>query len=135
MTKSYQDQRQHRRKVAGTTRGLTEHNVRARRRKGEKPMGGKGELVSVVTAFRKGILDKQNSSRWCFAVCAPLESLLPIWGYSCELTHGHIGKWEHCWLTLPNGEIVDPTADQFKKPNGEDMPAVYFGEKPTWYNE
>ena len=91
------------------------------------------ELLRLVTDFRKGILGKHDSESWCFMVCAPLEGFLPLWGYTAKLTDGHVCGLPHVWLTLPDGQIVDPTADQFKKPNGESMPPVYIGEKPEWY--
>ena len=41
---------------------------------------------------------------------------------------------EHFYLLLPDGRILDPTASQFIAPDGSDMPEIYLGAKPEWYN-
>lgn len=96
---------------------------------------GKGtrELRSTVLSFRKGVLGKEPSDRMCFAVCAPLQGFLSILGYDTQLVEGDFGRTNHFWLKLPDGSIIDPTADQFRKPDGSPMPKVYIGELPAWY--
>ena len=91
------------------------------------------ELLRIVTDFREGILGDWISNRKCFIVCLPLAGFLPLCGYEAELTEGQINGYQHFWLTLPDGQIIDPTADQFTRPDGTDMPVVYIGEKPDWY--
>ena len=63
-----------------------------------------------------------------------INSYLRTLGYSCELIDGKVNSNHHCWLKVDD-IIVDPTADQFKKPNGARMPKIYVGEKPKWYKE
>ena len=41
--------------------------------------------------------------------------------------------WDHVWLKLEDGRILDPTADQFTNMDGSAMPAVFLGKKPDWY--
>ena len=90
------------------------------------------ELIKFATQFRDGILGSQPSNWMCFAVCAPLQTLLNMSGVETELTEGVIVEdgyeISHTWLTLADGRILDPTADQF-----DILPAVYLGEKPATY--
>lgn len=96
-------------------------------------------LHRIVSGFRKGILGKRSSAAMCFAVCAPLQGYLSMLGYDAEMVEGKMRykdvgiNSEHYWLRLSDGRIIDPTADQFKAPDGSQMPAVYIGEKPEWY--
>jgi hypothetical protein len=34
---------------------------------------------------------------------------------------------------MQDGRIIDPTADQFYTPTWAEMPPVYIGELPDWY--
>lgn len=91
------------------------------------------ELRETVTAFRKGILNGRDSDQMCFAVCAALQGWLRFLGVETELVEGDFGRTDHYWLALPDGRIIDPTADQFTTPAGEKMPKVYIGDRPLWY--
>ncbi len=99
----------------------------------------KNKLLKIVTAFREGLLDNKPSKSMCVVVSSALESYLCFEGYQCEITMGKIDinkdEYEHTWLTLPSGEIIDATADQFSKPDGTGMPPVYIGRKPVWYKQ
>lgn len=44
MSKSYKDQRRHRHKVGGTSKGLQEHNKRGKRRKVRRPFKSDGHM-------------------------------------------------------------------------------------------
>ncbi len=95
-------------------------------------------LRRIVENFRDGLLDGKSSASKCFMVSSALAGYLSFAGYSCILTKGEIDgeeESEHFWLTLPDGTIIDPTADQFKQPGGQDMPSVFVGIKPEWYKE
>lgn len=67
----------------------------------------------------------------CFAVCGPLQPLLSLAGVETELVEAwfkrEYGEQNHYWLKLPDGRILDPTADQFG------LPAVYLGPIPEDY--
>jgi hypothetical protein len=94
------------------------------------------DLLDCALEFRQGILENGSSPRMCFAVCAPLQGFLSaIYNFETELTEGAIGEHQHYWLTLPDGQIIDPTADQFPNPTGEPMPEVFIGTRPDWYVE
>lgn len=83
------------------------------------------ELLKYVTEFRKGILGRHASKAMCLAVCMPLSCLLTLEGVENTLVEGEVGEWNHYWLELPDGRILDPTADQF----GGFLP-VYLGPLP-----
>ena len=98
------------------------------------------QLIKITTQFTKGIIGKRNKTDgYCFMVSAALQSYLNLLhGMRCELIEGEIrpnkgAAWNHFWLELEDGRILDPTADQFKDPDGSDRPMVYIGKKPKWY--
>ena len=91
------------------------------------------QIKKYASDFRKGLLKDYPSESMCFVVTSPLATLLILEGIQCELTEGMVGKCHHFWIEFPNGNILDPTADQFKTPEGQDMPKVYIGQLPEWY--
>lgn len=94
-------------------------------------------LMRIVRDFRRGILNRKCSDGQCWVVCAPLAALLEVFGHKCELTEGHVGngvhREHHFWITLGDGRIIDPTADQFRPPHHKEMPQIYIGAQPKWY--
>lgn len=96
-------------------------------------------LHRIALDFRRGILGDNPSAWMCFAVCAPLQGFLSMLGYQTELINGCLLDGDgdelcHYWLKLPDGRIIDPTADQFSTPE-RPMPEVYIGKLPEWYQE
>lgn len=75
------------------------------------------DVGKIAKQFTKGILDGRPSTDMCYIVCSPLVSYLRVCGIECELTEGNIHHCEndlhHFWITLSDGRIIDPTADQF----------------------
>jgi hypothetical protein len=93
------------------------------------------ELRRFVTEFRAGILNGRPSDRMCFAVCAPLQSVLAICGVETDLVEADFDMWRptnHVWLQCADGMIIDPTADQFSSPSRR-FPKVYIGPLPAQY--
>lgn len=88
-------------------------------------------LVKQVEAFRSGILWHTTSHGMCFAVSAPLQAYLSFLGLHTKLVQGRYKRMEHYWLELPDGRILDATADQFSVT----MPAVYLGALPKYYRK
>lgn len=88
-------------------------------------------LVDYAMHFRRGILDGRRSDMMCFAVCAPLASLLNLNGVQTALVESIVdldeGEINHFWLRLLDGRALDPTIDQFKKFMGKRLPKVYLG--------
>lgn len=70
-------------------------------------------------------------------VTAPLQSYLSFLKVESKLIEGFVTIGEaitnHYWIELPDGRIIDPTADQFNEIKKQDMPKVYLGQKPDWY--
>lgn len=86
-------------------------------------------LTRIAEDFRDGLLNGRHSRLMCFAVCAPLQSLLSISGIETELVEVEFPGINHFYLRLLDGRILDPTADQF------DLPAVYLGPVPEKYRD
>lgn len=87
-------------------------------------------LLRIARDFRKGILGKRPSRDMCFAVSAPLQGFLSaLYGIQTELETVDFGDTTHVWLRLPDGRILDATADQFG------LAAIYLGDVPELYKE
>lgn len=99
-------------------------------------------LRAVAADFSAGIIEGiggGSSTGMCDAVCLPLE------GYLCAIerievrtVHGDFvlpsgSTLEHWWLELPNGEILDPTADQLASHGLPKLPRIYIGPRPQFY--
>ncbi len=91
------------------------------------------QLVRHAREFRDGILDGDPSTSMCFAICAPLAGLLKFYGVEVELVEGMNDIGNHVWLRLPDGRVLDPTADQYNGVHGATFPPVYLGE-PTRFH-
>lgn len=91
----------------------------------------KETLRRVAVEFMTGLNFPSSKDR-CYMACAPLGGYLNAFGTPCRITEGRVSKHHHYWITLPDGTIVDPTADQFND-HRRVLPAVYVGPKPAWY--
>jgi hypothetical protein len=95
------------------------------------------EIAKIARGFTKGLLGKADTTNKCFIVCNPLRAYLSYCGIKCELTEGEIHYqkcvWHHYWITLSDGKIIDPTADQFYKPEGGKLKNLYVKPKPGYY--
>lgn len=80
------------------------------------------KLVEFCLSYRSALLGDESSSRMCVAVSAPLKPLLELHGQHCELVEVSTTEFQHCFLKLRNGLVLDATADQFSG-----MPPVYLG--------
>lgn len=95
------------------------------------------ELYKICSEFRQGLLGGKSSKWMRFAVSAPLQAILCMYGYNSQLIYGEIETpdctIDHVWLELPDGQIIDATADQFNEELNKEMPDIYIGEIPNWY--
>lgn len=96
------------------------------------------DLEGAARDFRSGILDcaryNGESRGMCFAISSALGSFLAVfYGIEAKLIEGSVGDSNHFWLELPDGLILDPTADQFNGGEWPEMPSVYIGPKPAHY--
>lgn len=85
------------------------------------------KLKRLAAQFRDGILAGRSSEFMCFAVCAPLQAFLAALGLETQLVEVRFPEVNHVWLRLPDGRILDPTADQFG------LEPVYLGRIPFAY--
>lgn len=89
------------------------------------------DLVSIAREFRQGILGERASIGMCKVVSAPLQGFLAsVYGVETELVEVDFGTTNHVYLRLPDGRILDATADQFSG-----MPDVYLGPVPALYEQ
>lgn len=57
----------------------------------------------------------------CAVVCYPLQGYLGFLGVGTELVEVMLQYSNHFFLRMPDGRVLDPTADQFEGPK------VYLG--------
>ena len=85
------------------------------------------ELIEFSLEFRKGILGEYPSNYMCYAISAPLLSLLNIYGINGDLEESDLGECNHIYIRLSDGRVLDPSADQFNWCSREELPSVYLG--------
>lgn len=85
------------------------------------------ELTAFATEFRDEILGGRDSRLMCAAVSWPLAGILSMYGVEARARESHLGDCNHVWLELPDGRVLDPTADQFNDQLPVPMPPVYLG--------
>ena len=80
------------------------------------------QLLKATRQFRDGILEGRSSDRMCFMVCFALQGFLSACGLETLLIEAEFRDTNHVWLQLPDGRVLDPTADQFG------LAPVYLGQ-------
>lgn len=98
------------------------------------------ELIKITKQYVKGFLGNKESKGMCFIISSSLQSYLSLLGFKTKLIEGEIetdiGTWNHFWLELSDGRILDPTSDQFNSQQIlVQMPKVHLGEKPAFYKQ
>jgi hypothetical protein len=95
------------------------------------------ELLKASTEFRDGLLDCTqfggDPTGMCFAVSSALGGYLSMLGLDCRLAEDDFGFTNHVWLVLPDGRVLDATADQFNRRLRCKLPKVYLGPMPRIY--
>lgn len=91
------------------------------------------DLLRIARAARERITLGGKSSGYCAVVCVPLATYLAWRGMAAVDVHGAVGEWQHAWIALGDGRILDPTADQFNRPGASRMPPIYLGPIPAHY--
>ena len=90
------------------------------------------DLLYQASEFRAGLLDGRPSAGWCVDMSYALQGYLRFaTGLETRVMVSILEGIEteadaegHAFLMLPDGRILDATADQF----GSCYPAVYLGE-------
>ncbi len=98
-------------------------------------------LNKIVTEFVLGLLKKAKVTHAgnCYMMCQILKPYLSgLLGVetlinNCKVKQGRKKINHYYLLRVKDGMIIDATASQFKKPDGEQMPKVFIGQKPDWY--
>lgn len=85
------------------------------------------DLLAYSLEFRETILKGCSSERMCVAISAPLHAAFRARGTASELVVTDLGECEHVFLRLADGQVLDPTADQFNPFSREKLPGVYLG--------
>ena len=94
------------------------------------------ELRDFAWDFRQGIMPNGSPEGMCYAISAPLVALLNCCGVKAELVETDLSKnqnsvfYEHFWIRLEDGRVLDPTFDQFCS---EEPVPIYIGE-PTEFH-
>lgn len=84
-------------------------------------------LLIIATEFRKGILGRKKSNGMCAKVTWALQGYLGFCGVQCKVHESDVGRWNHVYLVLPDGRVIDCTADQFSTEKKK-YPPVYVGK-------
>jgi hypothetical protein len=86
------------------------------------------QLKQIAREMRNGILGKRSSRLMCMAISAPLQGMLSaVYNFDTKLEKVDFPQSNHVWLRLPDGRILDATADQFG------LDKVYLGQVPALY--
>ena len=86
------------------------------------------ELKNLCASFRKGLIKNREGDMMCGVVSYALQSYLSFLGQPCEIEEVDLKRCNHVFLRLPDGRVLDGTADQFGGPK------IYLGE-PLWYHK
>lgn len=97
------------------------------------PIRDDRELRRIARIAREHITLGAHPQGYCIAICVPLATYLTRRGVIAMDVHGGVGDWQHTWIALSDGRILDPTADQFNRPGAARMPAIYLGARPAHY--
>jgi hypothetical protein len=98
-------------------------------------------LKKIAVGFREGILDGRPSAGFCLMICLPLWAFIRAHIKGSRLVekdfyfqgeYGDPKTTNHFYIELPDGRILDPTADQFQRASGK-FPKVYLGPMPVEY--
>lgn len=86
------------------------------------------QLKRVASEMRAGIIGKGSSTDMCMVVSAPLQGMLSaLYGLDTEIEEVDFLDTNHVFLRLPDGRILDATADQFG------LEPIYLGHMPPLY--
>lgn len=84
-------------------------------------------LRDFCLEFRKGIIGRRKSKGMCAVVTWALQGYLSFaLNLKTEVHESEVGNWNHVYLVMEDGRVLDATADQFN--DGDQIfPYVYLG--------
>lgn len=92
------------------------------------------QIKIICLEFRKGVLGRRKSRAMCAKVSWALQGYLNFLGLPTRVCEGDVGEWNHLWLALPDGRVIDATADQFSTARKK-YPQVYIGKPLSIHKE
>ena len=81
------------------------------------------EILNLSREFRQAVLEKDPSDEMCMALSSNLLALLHSKGAAGSLEISELEEIDHIFIKLPDGQILDVSADQF----GSQYQDVYMG--------
>lgn len=96
-------------------------------------------LLRLANEFILGLLNGDKPNGMCFFASASLQGYLYFYKIETEMQECEVNInadkfWNHYYLKLEDGRILDPTASQFNEELNLNMPLVYLGVLPNHYN-
>lgn len=85
------------------------------------------KLKGFCEAFSEQIVDGKPSKGQCAKVSWALSGYLGFMGVPNEVCMSEVGRWNHLWIKLYDGRIIDCTADQFNRGKRK-HPRVHVGK-------
>lgn len=85
------------------------------------------DLLTYAREFREAVLQGDSSEWMCVALSAPLHAAFHARGTPSQLVVSDLWECQHIFLQLADGQVLDPTADQFNWCSRQKLPGVYLG--------
>lgn len=85
------------------------------------------KLRTFAEEFSAQILDGTPSKGECAKVSWALSGYLSFMGLPNDVFESQVGRWNHLWIRLWNGNVIDCTADQFNRGKRK-HPRVHVGK-------
>lgn len=85
------------------------------------------KLKAFCGEFAKAMLDGRPSKGECAKVSWALSGFLSFQGLPNEVYVSHVGRWNHLWIRLYDGRVIDCTADQFNRGKRK-HPQIHIGK-------
>lgn len=87
------------------------------------------QLKTMCAEFRKGMIGRMSSKGKCAMISWALQGFLSFaLKLETEVYESDVGQWNHLWLKLPDGRVIDCTADQFNPKGKKKYAKVYIGK-------
>ena len=76
----------------------------------------KRQIKAACTGMTEGFIAKHESSvGWCAKVSWAVQGYLSFLGVKTTVYESFVGDWNHVYLMMDDGTVIDCTADQFNR--------------------